>query len=76
MRAVLQDGGGMRLPHPGSMARVVFILFSGRKKFFGSKKKLYGSKKKLYGNKKKLYGSKKFPLQKVSNRIALRIIIP
>lgn len=69
MRAVLQDGGGMRLPHPGSMARVVFILFSGRKKFFGSKKK-------LYGNKKKLYGSKKFPLQKVSNRIALRIIIP
>lgn len=62
MRAVLQDGGGMRLPHPGSMARVVFILFSGRKK--------------LYGNKKKLYGSKKFPLQKVSNRIALRIIIP
>lgn len=23
MRAVLQDGGGMRLPHPGSMARVV-----------------------------------------------------
>lgn len=69
MRAVLQDGGGMWLPHPGSMARVVFILFSGRKKFFGSKKK-------LYGNKKKLYGSKKFPLQKVSNRIALRIIIP
>lgn len=69
MRAVLQDGGGMRLPHPGSMARVVFILFSGRKKFFGSKKK-------LYANKKKLYGSKKFPLQKVSNRIALRIIIP
>lgn len=62
MRTVLQDGGGMRLPHPGSMARVVFILFSGRKK--------------LYGNKKKLYGSKKFPLQKVSNRIALRIIIP
>lgn len=55
MRTVLQDGGGMRLPHPGSMARVVFILFSGRKK---------------------LYGSKKFPLQKVSNRIALRIIIP
>lgn len=62
MRTVLQDGGGMRLPHPGSMARVVFILFSGRKK--------------LYGSKKKLYGSKKFPLQKVSNRIALRIIIP
>lgn len=23
MRAVLQDGGGMRLPHPGNMARVV-----------------------------------------------------
>lgn len=45
MRAVLQDGGGMRLPHPGSMARVVFILFSGRKKLYGNKKKLYGSKK-------------------------------
>lgn len=44
MRAVLQDGGGMRLPHPGSMARVVFILFSGRKKLYGNKKSYTAAK--------------------------------